>query len=121
MNAGLGSSRASRVIKQGCRFPKDHQDVVDRATHREPFLPGPRKIVHSISRFGGVSNVDRDGNNTLVIYALEGTISTCATLSLRRDVHAPVAPLCMYPAAALWPAGDGVDVDASTRGLRELT
>src|SRR5262249_30633734 len=31
------------------------------------------------------------------------------------------APLGTYPAAALWPAGDGVDVDASTRGLRERT
>jgi hypothetical protein len=61
------------MIKQGRTSPKGHQDVVDRVTHREPFLPGPRKIVHSISRFGGVSHVERDGNNTLEIHALEGT------------------------------------------------
>jgi hypothetical protein len=61
------------MIKQGRTSPKDHQDVVDRATHREPFLRGPRKIVHSTSRFGGVSHVDRNSNNTLESQALEGT------------------------------------------------
>src|SRR6266571_8490129 len=43
-----------------------------------------------------------------------------AHLARRRDVHAPVAPVGTSPAAALWHAGDGVYVDASTRGLRRL-
>jgi hypothetical protein len=39
-----------------------------------------------------------------------------AHLALRRDVPAPVAPIGTSPAAALRHAGDGVYVEASTRG-----